>query len=86
MLERPASFSVAPLQTISVVLMSALPKKKVLKEKWNRNLWNEIVSQGVKSLDEEVKDERTTWSTKKLMLEYMKENVKGCGAQNKARS
>lgn len=72
-LERPASFSVEPLQNAFELVMSTFPGDEALKEGENRKLWNVIVIYGVERLDKERRNSGTTryLSTKKLLLEYI---------------
>lgn len=72
-LERPVSFWVEPLQTMSNVIVSRFPGEKVLKNEKSQKFWVTNVNDVAEGLDKEDSDIETGRysSTKFLLLDYM---------------
>lgn len=86
-LDRPASFSVEPSQTLFDQLKSTFPGKNVLRDPKNRNLWSPTVSHGVERLENEDKAAGTAgaFSIKELWLEYIEsDSVRVCSSKRRA--
>lgn len=73
-LERPATFSLEPLQKMCDLVMFTFSREEVLEEEESWKLWNLIVNQSLESLNKNDKGAGTARysSTKEMLLECMK--------------